>query len=412
MKKYLAWLAAFCGFSAFAAMPEVSNVRLEQDSLHRVTVTYDLAVADGIVTVEFMTNSVPIGEFNLWQLKGDVNKLVAKGSNRKIVWKPHKTMVECGVVNAEFTCKVKAWSKEVPPPYAVFDLDGSKKAAYFNSEDALPGGITSRVYRTDKMVFRRIPAACRTFRAGAQKTAAGYSRAEAIRYVTLTNDFYLGVFPVTQGQYMKIMGAGATNPSANANQENAELTPVNMLSGGSLGFPYADRTDPADVSVPSGSVFGKARSLMGITTVYAPTYSEWEFACRAGSNDDVYGGYSIDEVAWHAGNSGGVLQPVGLKKANAWGLYDMLGNVCERVRDSADMPAESMLSIAPYYGTGTWGSHQMVMGGAFSAASENLRASAYAKGSGGGYNSNGAWEARYFSYANETFGVRFYIPLQ
>jgi formylglycine-generating enzyme required for sulfatase activity len=151
---------------------------------------------------------------------------------------------------------------------------------------------------------------------------------------------------------------------------------------------------------------------MGITTVYAPTYSEWEFACRAGSNDDVYGGYSIDEVAWHAGNSGGVLQPVGLKKANAWGLYDMLGNVCERVRDSADMPAESMLSIAPYYGTGTWGSHQMVMGGAFSAASENLRASAYAKGSGGGYNSNGVWEARYFSYANETFGVRFYIPLQ
>jgi formylglycine-generating enzyme required for sulfatase activity len=321
-------------------------------------------------------------------------------------------MVECGVVNAEFTCKVKAWSKEVPPPYAVFDLDGSKKAAYFNSEDALPGGITSRVYRTDKMVFRRIPAANRTFRAGAKKTATGFAVAESVRYVTLTNDYYLGIFPVTQGQYKMIMGSGAANPSTNAGAQDADLTPVNMMSGAQVGISYGSRPDVTVNSVDNGTLLKKMREVSGVESVYLPTYSEWEFACRAGSAEDVYGGYGIDEVAWHAGNSGGAPRPVGLKKANGYGLYDMLGNVSERVRDSASMQAATLLQVSPYYGADSWGSHHMMMGGSFATPAVNMRASAYVKGSGGGYNSNGVWEARYFSYANETFGVRFCIPLR
>jgi len=58
-----------------------------------------------------------------------------------------------------------------------------------------------------------------------------------------------------------------------------------------------------------------------------PTEQEWEHACRAGSTEETYG--PLDEIAWYNGNSEGSTHPVGQKKPNGWGLYDMLGNVWE-----------------------------------------------------------------------------------
>ncbi len=62
-----------------------------------------------------------------------------------------------------------------------------------------------------------------------------------------------------------------------------------------------------------------------------PTEAEWEYAARAGTTADRYG--NIDVVAWHWGNSGQRRHPVGEKLRNAWGLYDVLGNVTEWVED-------------------------------------------------------------------------------
>ena len=78
-----------------------------------------------------------------------------------------------------------------------------------------------------------------------------------------------------------------------------------------------------------------------------PTEAEWEYACRAGSKDAWFFGKDssrLGEYAWYDGNSGNKFHPVGLKKPNAFGLYDMLGNVSEWTLDQYD--AESMSKLA------------------------------------------------------------------
>jgi len=65
-----------------------------------------------------------------------------------------------------------------------------------------------------------------------------------------------------------------------------------------------------------------------------PTGKEWEYAARGGTTSPRYG--PLEAVAWYIGNSGGTTHPVGLKPPNAYGLYDMLGNVWEWTADNYD----------------------------------------------------------------------------
>ena len=400
MKTFLALLTI--GFAAVAlasGIPTVTNVQLKQEQNRPVTITYDLDL-DAVVTVSLATNGVAVSGAHLQGMQGDLAKLVARGNGRSITWKPWKFWPEGGKITGEIVARVTAWPVESPAPYLVADLTGAPAHRYYASEDALPGGVTNDMYRTTKMVFRKIPAATARYRAGAPAWEAGYADAQSVHYVTLTNDFYLAIFPLTQGQYATLLGSAADNPSSTL----GDKLPVDNLSGSAAGIPFSGYSTIGDNKVEASSLISCARSKTGFGALHIPTQAEWEFACRAGDNAAVYGGYTLDEVAWYTENSDGQLHPVGTKKANAFGLYDMLGNVYERTRDSAARPKYTTEQIAPFYGNSSHGSYQIMCGGAFNSAATAVRPAAWTAGSD--------WQTHNWYYKEPGFGIRLMIPLK
>ncbi len=131
--------------------------------------------------------------------------------------------------------------------------------------------------------------------------------------VRLTKGFDIGKFPVTQAEWKAVMGS----------------IPSSVFSLSIRGDDY-----PVDNVTPStAQEFLKRLNLRNDGFLYRlPTEAEWEYAARAGTTDSRYG-YTVTDVGWYADNSGKQMHPVGQKKPNAWGLYDMLGNVWELCQD-------------------------------------------------------------------------------
>ncbi len=160
--------------------------------------------------------------------------------------------------------------------------------------------------------------------------ASDYQRQddEAHRRVTLTRGFCLQSTEVTQGQWATLMGSnpshfdscGADCPVEQVSWEDA----AGYANALSVSEGLAACYTPSCAVVGGGSVYECAGYRL-------PTEAEWEVAARAGTTSARYG--EVDDIAWYDRNAEGQTHPVGGRAPNAWGLYDMLGNVWEWTHD-------------------------------------------------------------------------------
>lgn len=257
--------------------------------------------------------------------------------------------------------------------YMVIDISRTTSltnypVTYFASAEAVPGGVTNDIYKTSKLILRKIPAG--TFTMGSPLTEFERGSDESQHTVKLTKDFYIGVFEVTQRQWQLVAGY---NLSYFNNTNYCQTRPVERLGYGAIrGYPpHADW--PSNNNVHGMCFMRYLRIRSGLSNLDLPTEAQWEYACRAGTTNALNNGkdylteYSADMSAvgryWFNGGSGYNFKQdcnpsvgtakVGSYLPNAWGLYDMHGNVREWCLDwFGPYPEDARNPKGPWSGPG------------------------------------------------------------
>lgn len=174
----------------------------------------------------------------------------------------------------------------------------------------IPAGALTRVNAVDGLTYVSIPAG--TFPMGCSPGDAQCfpdEKPNMPQTEQIVARFWLGRTEVTQAAWSRVRGA---NPS----HFRGDQLPVENVS------------------------WVQANDYCSAIGGRLPTEKEWEYAARAGSLEPLYG--RLDAIAWHAGNSAGTTHPAGLRQPNAFGLYDMLGNVWEWTSDESGPGARSV----------------------------------------------------------------------
>ena len=225
-------------------------------------------------------------------------------------------------------------------------------------------GVTNNIaYKTTHLVMRKISAADKVWQSGDPAGVTYANRDPFDRYwVKLTYDYYVAVFEMTQAQYKNINDGSLYGTECKyTDDEESPCYPVNgtgrynvlghptrtsaddkgVVSGANIIFPHNSYVR----DVAKNSFLAKMWSKTGVE-FNLPTGAEWEFACRGGNDTPLYSGEAqtegnVSKIAWHKGISGATAAErkpavVGSLAPNAYGVYDMLGNVFEQTTMSGN----------------------------------------------------------------------------
>ena len=373
-------IGAFAAFAAAcsvaAEVPEVTAATMQQSTTSRlVTIGYTLVNAPAVVTLEVQTNANPsaaaddpgwtsIGGEAVWNATGDVWKKVGESGtfSGTITWRPDNSWPGFKVPANGARAIVTAWPLDNTPDYMVVDISGVPAAdavRYYPGVDFLPkssygqpgAAVTNNpAYKTTKILMRKIMASGVEWTMGSAANETQRYSVETPHVVTLTNNYYIGVFEVTQAQWKNVTPTSAATPQFTA---EAEMRPMEKISYNEIRN-SANKTANAAYNWPANpnasSFLGLLRTKTGLD-FDIPTEAQWEFAARAGQGSGFWGDGSaikntdtdanLNNLARYLYNHGGTsttptLAPsvggtaiVGSHRPNAWGLYDMQGNVWE-----------------------------------------------------------------------------------
>ena len=375
-RKTFALAAVFAaGVWAAFADPVISDITVKQrwPWNGKVDIDYTLVAetnCDVTLTATYLGSGDPIVFTNGVIAKTQVG--VKPGRNH-VVWNPKDSGLG-GKTLANFTVTAEAASV-ADRAYLVLNLiDGSYEFASAppSVED---GGWTNTIYKSTKMVFRRIPAG--TYKLGNSSDAVKlvhlsnpgrYSPKCPLRDVTITSDFYIGIFKVTAAQRDAVVNDSTSSTTFTGYRFYYDEMRGTSQSNG-IDWPSTGH------EVYSASFLGKMRAKMKLDsscTIDLPTDAMWEAAARGGIADGVTanGGTASDSletisnlvnrIGWTAISKAfdpsisypGNGQPVGLLEPNSFGLYDVCGDLSELVMDvstttSGDVEAPTGETVDP-----------------------------------------------------------------
>ncbi|MBQ2592434.1 MAG: formylglycine-generating enzyme family protein [Candidatus Riflebacteria bacterium] len=216
-------------------------------------------------------------------------------------------------------------------PFCGTGLNGERSAENKASETARVNLVKSTIPQANLLtinafntIFELIKCPAGKFLMGSPEDELGRCENETQHEVTIADDFYIGRFPVTQAQFEAVT---KKNPSCYKGPNN----PVDCINWHQA-KDFCLRLNEATVnSRPAGYLFD------------LPTEAQWEYACRANTTTSLNSGKNIcyrvtscpnlDELGWYEYNAFYKTHPVGQKKPNSWGIYDMHGNLSEWCRD-------------------------------------------------------------------------------
>lgn len=286
-----------------------------------------------------------IGEgetFRLRYLEGDGAGGVAIGAgHKKVVWDAYDQFPNTSISDMKIALAVEEVFDD--PEYLVLDLDHwTYSYADSTNDTTIAVGSASK---TSQMWFRKIMPG--TFLMGSTNDWPGmvYNTSEPLHSVQETKIFYISIFTTTVAQYDRIFG----------NTNSFSCIPKTGIGYDALRGANKGATWPSDTDhiVDHDSVIGHFRGRFdNVLHIDLPTEAQWEMACRSrgdgtflesgvwndGSPRSLYDSnrkdHNLDELGWYAGNAGGTLHEVGLKKPSLMGLYDMHGHVWEWTLDN------------------------------------------------------------------------------
>ena len=339
-------VAAVAG-AAFSllAQPEISNVtQSRNDETHLVTISYDLSET-AIVTAQVFLEGEKVLYPDYGDMVGKVHRVVEAGTECKIWWKAPAGL------SANAQVKLSAWSKDDPPDYMEIDMITAKRWRFYETAEDVPFGVTNRLYKTDKLLLRKIYAKNIQWPMGTSsdrlddsqtyETNKSFYVQHVPHMVTMTTNYYISVYELTKRQYGNVIDRKFVRPE-NITTDDVRPAPKSYLtlrgSNASYYWPVNGH------SVPSTTAVGMFQRFTGLV-IDLPTEAQWEYACRAGEAKNLYTGEAltseaVDRIAWHMDNyandpegEAGMTHEVGLLSPNKWGLYDMLGNGAELCLD-------------------------------------------------------------------------------
>ena len=358
------------------AVPVVSSVDMNQSS-KTVVITYTLSGEDAVVTLDVQTNAntsaatddpgwTSIGGAAVCNAQGDVWKKVETGS-RRITWRPDQSWPDHVIANGGARAVVTAWSLDNTPNYMAVDVSAGAQPntqTYYPAADFVPGGVSNSLYKTTMLLMRKIMAKDVKWTMGSTTLETKRtSWCEATHQVTLTNNYYIGVYEVTQTQWDLIQPSRLA-PSYFNNVADRAMRPVEQVCYNEIRNAANSTTANAAYNWPANpnpdSFLGKLRTKTGID-FDLPSEAQWEFAARAGNGDTKWGdgssilnentdanlnrlgryestggrvwdGTSFSDPAKSCGAENATAI-VGSYAPNSWGLYDMAGNVWEPCLD-------------------------------------------------------------------------------